>query len=59
MTDYFISLLIIQDLVSYEVVALSPALEVRQCVTGTGGLCGYNFISQCFEDFVKLRMGRG
>ncbi|KAI5837893.1 hypothetical protein DFP73DRAFT_285211 [Morchella snyderi] len=45
------------DLISYEITALKPKLEVKECVGGTGGMCGSSFVNQAFEAWAKSRMG--
>lgn len=45
------------DLISYQIVALEPNLEVKECAVGTGGMCGSTYINTNFEDFVRSRIG--
>lgn len=45
------------DLISYEIIALEPKLEVRECVIGSGGMCGSTYINRRFEAWVKNRIG--
>ncbi len=45
------------DLISYEVVALTPNLQVKEFVPGSGGMCGSLGLNQRFEDAVKELVG--
>ncbi|KAK3343434.1 Hsp70 family protein-like protein [Lasiosphaeria hispida] len=45
------------DLISYEVVALSPRLELKELVPGTGGMAGSLGLNQRFEEAVKSLVG--
>ncbi|RPB13452.1 actin-like ATPase domain-containing protein [Morchella conica CCBAS932] len=45
------------DLISYEVTRLEPKLEVKECVIGSGGMCGSTYINRRFEAWVKNRIG--
>lgn len=44
------------DLVSYKVLAMEPAFEVKEVAVG-GGLCGSVFLNRRFESFVRKRLG--
>lgn len=46
-----------QDLISYQITALKPTLEVKECAVGTGGMCGSTYINANFENFVRKRIG--
>ncbi|KAI1386328.1 actin-like ATPase domain-containing protein [Hypoxylon trugodes] len=45
------------DIISYEVVNANP-LEVKECVEGTGALCGGVFLDQDFEALLRMRIGK-
>jgi len=45
------------DLISYEVVALSPNLQLKELVPGTGGMAGSLGLNQRFLDAVKNLVG--
>lgn len=45
------------DLISYEVTAIEPRLQVKECVAGTGGLCGSTSLNRRFISFLKERLG--
>lgn len=45
------------DLISYEVISLSPQLRVKECAVGSGDFCGSSFIDRAFENHLKERMG--
>jgi hypothetical protein len=45
------------DLISYKVKSSDP-LEIEECTSGKGGLCGSAYIDMGFEKFVKLKVGR-
>ncbi|KAL0634970.1 hypothetical protein Q9L58_006088 [Maublancomyces gigas] len=45
------------DIISCKVIALNPALVVKECSTATRGLCGSNLITQKFEMLVRSRIG--
>ncbi|OTA63748.1 actin-like ATPase domain-containing protein [Hypoxylon sp. EC38] len=45
------------DLISYEVSGIDP-LEVRECVEGTGALCGGTFLDDDFEALLRMRIGK-
>lgn len=48
---------IMQDLISYKVTAVEPRLRVKECVGGTGGLCGSTALNSRFKELVKERIG--
>ncbi|KAK7914959.1 hypothetical protein PG985_012662 [Apiospora marii] len=39
------------DLISYEVVQVTPEIKVKECTTGIGGLCGATFLDQAFSEY--------
>ncbi|KAI5807830.1 hypothetical protein DFH27DRAFT_284629 [Peziza echinospora] len=45
------------DLISYQVTAIKPRLKVKECATGTGGLCGSTYLDSRFEALLKARLG--
>ncbi|KAH6633887.1 putative hsp70 protein [Chaetomium sp. MPI-SDFR-AT-0129] len=45
------------DLISYEVVGLSPSLQVKELVPGTGGMAGSLGLNQRFAEAVKNLVG--
>jgi len=45
------------DLISYEITAVEPRLCVKECVIGTGGLCGSTSLNRRFEALIKKRVG--
>ncbi|KAI5853264.1 hypothetical protein DFP73DRAFT_603959 [Morchella snyderi] len=45
------------DLISYEIIRLEPKLEVKECVIGSGGMCGSTYLNRRFEAWVKNRIG--
>ena len=45
------------DLISYEVVAITPNLQLRELVPGTGGMAGSLGLNQRFLDAVKNLVG--
>lgn len=45
------------DLISYEITAIEPRLRVKECVGGTGGLCGSTSLNRKFISFLKERLG--
>ncbi|KAI1409418.1 actin-like ATPase domain-containing protein [Hypoxylon sp. FL1857] len=45
------------DLISYEVSGVNP-LEVKECVEGTGALCGGTFLDEDFEALLRMRVGK-
>ncbi|KAI5794262.1 hypothetical protein DFH27DRAFT_127268 [Peziza echinospora] len=45
------------DLITYEITAITPNLQVKECATGDGGLCGSTTLNGNFEELVKARMG--
>ncbi|RPB17468.1 actin-like ATPase domain-containing protein [Morchella conica CCBAS932] len=46
------------DLISYEILSLSPNISVKECAGGKGELCGSTFLNQRFEDLVISRAGK-
>lgn len=44
------------DLISYQIMALHPNLEIKECAVGTGGMCGSTYINNNFENFVRSRI---
>ncbi|KAH0612446.1 uncharacterized protein H6S33_010498 [Morchella sextelata] len=46
------------DLISYEIVSLSPSISVKECASGKGELCGSTFLNQRFENLVISRAGK-
>ncbi|KAI5837493.1 hypothetical protein DFP73DRAFT_568263 [Morchella snyderi] len=46
------------DLISYEIVSLSPSISVKECAGGKGELCGSTFLNQGFENLVISRAGK-
>lgn len=46
------------DLISYRIAALTPKLQLDECVVGTGALCGAVYLDRRFEDFVQKRIGK-
>ncbi|KAI8633026.1 hypothetical protein F5Y19DRAFT_416205 [Xylariaceae sp. FL1651] len=45
------------DLISYEVTKTQP-IEMKECVEGTGALCGGAFLDQDFEALLRMRIGK-
>ncbi|KAK0706052.1 hypothetical protein B0T26DRAFT_655976 [Lasiosphaeria miniovina] len=45
------------DLITYTIVNLKPALEVRETAPGTGALCGSTYINMRFRNFLKRKLG--
>ncbi|KAF8453881.1 hypothetical protein BDZ91DRAFT_786649 [Kalaharituber pfeilii] len=46
------------DLISYEIVKVEPRLRVKECVVGTGDLCGSTQLNRNFLKLVKERIGQ-
>ena len=44
------------DVITYEVKALQPMLQVAEVTSGSGALCGSSFINQCFQDSLKTNL---
>ena len=46
------------DLISYQILALAPLLELREVAPGSGGLCGSTFINERFAKFLINKFGK-
>ena len=46
------------DLISYNILALGPRLELKEVVPGSGGLCGSTFLNERFAEFLINRFGK-
>ena len=46
------------DLISYQVKALRPHLEITEATSGTGSLCGSTFLNRRFEKFLEEKLGK-
>jgi hypothetical protein len=47
----------IQDLATYEITTLDPALRVKEAAVGTGDLCGSVMLNRRFVAFVESKIG--
>ncbi|KAF8453879.1 hypothetical protein BDZ91DRAFT_853119, partial [Kalaharituber pfeilii] len=45
------------DLISYQVTAIQPRLQVKECAAGTGSLCGSTALNRRFHELLKSRLG--
>lgn len=46
------------DLISYEITAIEPRLKVKECVVGSGGMCGSTSLNRRFISFLQDRIGQ-
>jgi hypothetical protein len=46
-----------QDLATYRITALEPALRVEEAATGSGDLCGSVMLNRRFITFVEAKIG--
>ena len=46
------------DLITYEIVALKPMLQVREATAGKGGVCGSSILNRIFQKHLEVRFKR-
>lgn len=44
------------DLISYEVSALKPILQIKEAAPGSGSLCGSTFLNRIFQKFLEDKL---